>query len=113
MDKARRKELLQQYADRGPQTGVFAVRNNVTNEVWVGESKNIDKQQNGLWMRLRAGRCYEDTVQASWEKHGEAAFTYEILETVIEADPHRLQRVMPERAAAWRAQLGAGIIKGT
>ena len=55
MDKSRRKELMQQYADRGPQTGVFAVRNAATGEVWVGQSKNIDKQQNGLWARLRGG----------------------------------------------------------
>jgi hypothetical protein len=53
MDKARRKELLQQYADRGPQTGVFAVRNTATGETWVGASRNIDKQQNGL--RARCG----------------------------------------------------------
>jgi hypothetical protein len=113
MDKARRKELLQQYADRGPQTGVFAVRNTVTGETWVGESRNIDKQQNGLWARLRLGMNFEADVQASWAKHGEAAFSYEILETVNEADPHVLQRVMPERAAAWRGKLGAGTIKGT
>lgn len=112
MDKSRRKELMQQYADRGPQTGVFAVRNSATDEVWVGQSKNIDKQQNGLWARLRMGMNFEEDVQASWEKHGEAAFTYEILEAVTEADVHVLQRVMPERAAAWREKLGAGTIKG-
>ena len=112
MDKARRKELLQQYADRGPQTGVFAVRNTATGEMWVGTSRNIDKQQNGLWARLRMGMNFEEDVQASWAKHGEAAFTYEILEAVTEADVHVLQRVMPERAADWREKLGAGTIKG-
>ncbi len=113
MDKARRKELLQQYADRGPQTGVFAVRNTATGETWVGTSRNIDKQQNGLWARLRLRMNFEQDVQASWDKHGEAAFTYEVLETATEADPHALQRVLPERAVAWREQLGAGAIKGT
>ena len=55
---------------------------------------------------------FEEDVQASWEKHGEAAFTYEILEAVTEADVHVLQRVMPERSVAWREKLGAGTIKG-
>lgn len=112
MDKSRRKELMQQYAERGPQTGVFAVRNTASGEVWVGASHNIDKQQNGLWMRLRGGMCVNKDVQASWKKDGEAAFTYEVLEKVEEADPHVLERVLPERTTAWREQLGAGIVKG-
>ncbi len=113
MDKSRRKELMQQYADRGPQTGVFAVRNSATGEVWVGQSKNIDKQQNGLWARLRGGLCSDVTLQSSWKSHGGAVFSYEILEQVTEADPHVLQRVLPERTGAWRERLGAGSVKGT
>jgi hypothetical protein len=113
MDKSRRKELMQQYADRGPQTGVFAVRNSATGDVWVGQSRNIDKQQNGLWARLRGGLCSDRSLQESWKGHGEAAFSYEILEQVTEPDPHVLQRVLPERTSAWREQLGAGSVKGT
>lgn len=113
VDKARRKELLQQYADRDPPNGVFAVRNAVTGEVWVGHSRNLDKQKNGLWARLAGGMCVNKDVQASWAAHGETAFTYEILEQLTETDPHALQRLMPERAAAWLEQLQAGVVKGT
>jgi len=113
VDKSRRKELMQQYAERSPQTGVFAMRNAATGEVWVGQSKNIDKQQNGLWVRLRSGMCVDKSVQASWTRHGEAAFSYEILEHVSEPDPHVLERVLPERTAAWREQMAAGTVKGT
>lgn len=113
MDRSRRRELMEQYAERGPQTGVFAVRNAATGEVWVGQSKNVDKQQNGLWVRLRGGMCVNKDVQASWARHGESVFSYDVLENVTEADPHVLERVLPERAAAWREQLGAGVVKGT
>lgn len=113
IDKSRRKELMQQYAERGPQTGVFAVRNATTGEAWVGQSRNIDKQQNGLWMRLRGGMCVDQSLQASWTKHGEAAFSYEVLEAVADADPYVLERLLPERAQAWRQELGAGVVKGT
>jgi len=113
VDKARRKELLQQYADRDPPNGVFAVRNAVTGEVRVGHSRNLDKQKNGLWARLAGGMCVNKDVQASWAAHGEAAFTYEILEQLTETDPHALQRLMPERAAAWLEHLQAGVVKGT
>lgn len=113
VDKARRKELLQQYADRDPPNGVFAVRNCVTDEIWVGHSRNLDKQKNGLWTRLAGGMCVNKDVQASWVKHGEAAFSYEILEQLIETDPHAIQRLLPERASAWREHLRARVIRGT
>ena len=113
VDRSRRKELLQQFSERPPQNGVFALRNSVTGEAWVGVSRNLDTQKNGLWMRLTGRQLVNKDVQASWNKHGEASFSYSILERLTESDPHIIERLMPERAAAWRTQLGAGIIKGT
>jgi len=113
VDKARRKELLQEYQERPPQYGIFAVRNSKTGEVWVGASKNIDFQESGLWVRRRGKLRMIKVGQKSWNKHGEAKFSYSILERITETDPHVVERIMPERAAAWRAQLKAGVIKGT
>ena len=113
VDKSRRKELMQQYAERQPQTGVFAVRNSASGEAWVGVSKNLDVQKNGLWGRLASGMCFNKDVQASWTKHGEAAFSYEILERFTESDPHVVERLKIERAQHWRDKLGAGTVKGT
>ena len=113
VDKSRRAELLQQYATRAPPNGVFAVRNAKTGEAWVGHSKNIDKQQNGLWARLAGGMCFNKDVQASWNAHGADAFSYEILERFTEIDPHAIQRMLPERADEWRTELKAGTVKGT
>jgi hypothetical protein len=113
IDKSRRKELQQTFLERPPQNGVFAVRNAKTGDVWVGHSKNIDKQQNGLWARLAGGMCFNRDVQASWNAHGADAFSYDILERLTETDIHALQRMLPERADVWRAELKAGTVKGT
>jgi len=113
VDKARRKELLQQYAERAPQNGVFAVRNSASGEVWVGVSRNLDVQKNGLWGRLASGMCFNRDVQASWAKHGQAVFSYEILERFTESDPHVIELLRIERPAHWREALGAGTVKGT
>lgn len=113
MDKKRRQELQEQYANRKQPTGVFAVRNTKSGEVWVGHSKNLDVQKNGLWGRLASGMCFNQDVQASWKKHGETAFSYEILEHIEETDPHAIQRLLPERAQLWRDELKAGTVKGT
>ncbi len=114
VDNARRKELLRQYAeDRPPQDGVFALRNSATGETWVGVSRNLDAQKNGLWARLAGGRLSNVDVQASWKTSGEAAFSYDILERFTETDTHAIELLRMERAAHWRQELGAGTIKGT
>jgi hypothetical protein len=113
VDQERRRELLEEYANRPAQTGIFAVRNTKTGEVWVGASRNIDVQKNGLWARLKNKMLLEKDVQTSWNKHGEAKFSYSILERITESDPHIVERLLPERATNWRTQLRAGIIKGT
>lgn len=113
VDKSRRKELIQQYAEREPQTGVFALRNSASGDIWVGVSKNLDVQKNGLWGRLANGMCFNKDVQASWIKHGEAAFSYEVLERFTENDPHVIERLKILRTQHWRDKLKAGTVKGT
>jgi hypothetical protein len=113
MDKKRRKELQQAYAERKQPIGVFALRNSASGEVWVGASRNFDVQKNGLWVRLANGMSPNADVQTSWKKHGEAAFSYEILECIKDTDPHVIQRLLHERAAYWRKKLNAGTVKGT
>jgi hypothetical protein len=96
MDKKRRKELLQECAERQQPVGVFAVHNTASGEVWVGHSRNLDVQKNGLWVRLAGGMSPNADVQASWKEHGEAAFSYEILEHM---EPDRLRRNRLRRSA--------------
>jgi hypothetical protein len=112
IDKEQRYDLLEAYANRPGQNGIFAVRNTKTGEVWVGASRNLDAQKDGLWMRLSDKMLYEKDIQASWNKHGKGKFSYAILERIIETDPAMIERALPERAAVWRAQLNAGVIKG-
>ncbi len=110
VDKSRRKELLQQYAERKPSVGIFAVKCSATGEAWVGWSKALDKRKNSLWFQLRAGGGVGIGVvdlQPIWKAHGEDAFSYEILEELTEDNPHKLELLLDERAAHWRAKLDA------
>lgn len=113
VDKSRRKELLQQFSERPPQNGVFALRNTKTGDVWVGHTKNLDTQKNSLWGRLSGPPNSNQDVQASWKAHGADAFTYEILERFTETDPYVVERLRTERTAHWREELKAGTVKGT
>jgi hypothetical protein len=112
VDKSRREELLRQFSDRPPQNGIFALKNAVTGEAWVGVSRNLDTQINGLRVRLNSNQFMNKDVQASWNAHGEDAFSYEVIERFVETDPYVLELKRSERAAYWREQLNAGTVKG-
>lgn len=109
MDKQTRRDLLRDYKERKSAMGVFAVRCAPTGEVWTAGSRNIDAQQNSLWFGLRNGGHINRAMQASWTAHGEAAFTFEVLER-IEDDtmtPLGLADLLKARQRHWLEALGA------
>ena len=114
MDKQSRREALRQYKERTPAVGVFAVRCAATGEAWVAGSRNLDQQQNGVWFSFRHGGHPNRAAQAAWNAHGEAAFSFEPLETIETADltPLSIDARLKEAEQAWRERLGAGKLVG-
>jgi hypothetical protein len=55
---------------------------------------------------------YNKTMQAAWDKHGEAAFTFEVLEEITDENPSMIGLLMKEREAHWRTELNAGKAQG-
>jgi hypothetical protein len=111
MDKSRRKELIREYAERPPSVGIFAVKCAATGDAWVGWSKSLDKRQNGLWFSLRTGSLpAAPDLAGAWKVHGEAAFSYEVLEAIGEDNPHKLELLLDERTTHWRRELNGKAI---
>jgi len=107
MDSARKKDLIREYKERKRSAGIFAVRCAASGEVWVGPSRNLDKEQNSLWFQLRTGGHMNKALQAAWTSHGESAFAYEVLEEIVDDNPQLIGLLLKERDAKWREQLGA------
>ena len=109
MEKQRRREIVQAYKERKPQVGVFQVRCGATGETWVGASRALDTQQNGIWFGLRQGGYRSKTMQAAWKAHGEAAFELSVLERFEdqEAVAYVRDNWLKDRVAHWRETLGA------
>lgn len=80
MDKQARKDAVEEYRERAPAHGVFAVICRATGETWVGAGPNVDCRQNGLWAGLRFGGSPFPSLQSAWNAHGEDAFRYEELD---------------------------------
>jgi len=110
MDNARKKDLIRAFKEKPVPQGVFAVRCTPSGQVWVSASRNLERQQTSLWFGLKHGGHPNRALQAAWTAHGEAAFSYEILET-LEIDettaPYVVQTRLKDREAHWREALGA------
>lgn len=108
MTSSTRKAQIAAYKERPTLAGVFAVICEATGQVWVGQSRHIDTQQNGLWFALRQGSCPYRTLQAAWKTHGADAFRFEVLDRLPE-DLSELRRKdeLAKRAALWRVRLEA------
>lgn len=109
MDRQARKAATAAYKERKPAYGVYAVICRASGEAWVGESRHVDTQQNGLWFTLRLGSCRHRDLQSAWSEHGEDEFRFEELERLREDYPEigRLDELR-RRSALWRARLQAG-----
>lgn len=114
MDKQSRRQVVRDYKDRKVPMGIFAVRCAVTGQAWVGQSRNLAQQQNGIWFSLRQGGHPNATLRAAWAAHGETAFAFEILETLDGEGLGAYGRdtLLKERDAHWRATLGGTKIVG-
>jgi hypothetical protein len=111
MDKAERRAVSSAYKERPPAWGVYAVRCTVTGTQWVGMSRHLDTQQNGLWFALRMGSCLNKALQSAWAEAGEEGFVYEVLHQ-LPADTPSFRRtdLLKQQAQAWRETLGAGAV---
>ena len=108
MDRQARKAVVAAYKERKAANGVFAVVCRASGEAWVGQSRHLDAQQNGLWFTLRLGSSPFRSLQAAWAKHGQDEFRFEELERLREDFPTiGLKDELRRRQAIWTARLQA------
>ena len=107
MTNARRKDLVREYKVRKARPGIFAVRCLAEGAAWIGASRDVDSQQNGIWFQLRMGNHMNKALQQAWNRHGADAFRFEALEVVEDDNPEMIGLLLKDREAYWRAQEGA------
>lgn len=66
-------------------SGIFAVRCRLDGRIWVGSHPNLCAAKNSLWWFLRHEDNDNLELQEAWNRFGEAAFAFDILESF---DPH-------------------------
>ncbi len=108
MDRQARKAAIAEYKEREPAWGVFSVTCLATGEKWVGRSRHVDTEQNGLWFTLKLGTSVFPSLQNAWRQHGGDSFEFDELERLREdsLDFGRMDKLR-ERQDYWRARLRA------
>jgi hypothetical protein len=106
-----KRQARKEFKSKKTPTGVFAVRCAASGEAWVSASDHLDSTRNGLWFMLRNGLHPNKYLQSVWNVHGEAMFTYEVLETLDEEVlPLLVKHVLRERQKHWERELGTSIV---
>ncbi len=109
---SRRKDLVREYKEKKARPGIFAVRCAATGEAWIGSSRNLDTQKNGIWFQLRSGSYVNVELLAAWKADGEDAFSFDEIEAVEDDNPQMVDLLLKDRAAHWREKLGAKKLVG-
>jgi group I intron endonuclease len=76
-------------------SGIYRILNTENGKCYVGSATNLQKRKSEHFRRLRGGIHVNARLQSSWNKHGEMAFEFSILELV---DDHTL---LVEREQFW------------
>ena len=62
--------------------GIYKIINVVNNKFYIGSAVNFSRRKTRHFSELRTGKHNNRYLQASWDKHGEAAFVFVVVEEV-------------------------------
>jgi len=75
-----KKQLKKQYLQTARPMGVFLIRNNVNDRVFLGVSLNLAGIINRHKFQLKNGNHPNKELQADWNKFGSSNFAFEIVD---------------------------------
>lgn len=80
LDKARKKELTDQYKQMKKPMGIFIIRCNVNNKCYIQATPDLKGVMNGALVRLQGNFHPYKELLKEWNEYGADNFTMEILE---------------------------------
>lgn len=101
-----RKAALRAYKERKVRPGIYGIRLKATGRTWPGSANDLDATRNGQWGTLNDGRHLVKDLQEAWNRLGEEAFEYVILEVLDEIEsPLVRKETLKAKRAEWAARL--------
>jgi len=102
----RKKELKQLYKEIPIKAGVFQIKNNKNQKIFIGSTRNL-KTLNGVKLMLETGSHSNKELQEQWSQFGNAVFTIEVLEILKKSDDpyYNEKEALRELEDKWLDQL--------
>ncbi len=111
MKREDRRAAITAYKERKPPAGVYAIRCKPTGQCWVGSARDLGTIENRHRFGLSHGGHPNRGLQAAWQEHGAANFTFERVETFAEdMKDYVRDQALKDRLAFWKAELSAEAI---
>jgi hypothetical protein len=83
-------------------SGVYAITNLKTSEVYIGSSKNVESRFYNHKSALNAGRHHSCKLQQDWDEYGKSSFSFDLLQEVIELiDLAEIEQRLIHEYKAW------------
>ena len=67
-------------------TGIYEIKNIITNCRYIGSAQNFNRRKSGHFSLLRRGKHYNIHLQRAFDKYGEGNFIFNVLENCSEED---------------------------
>lgn len=87
MNTERKKQLSWEYKNRKPEMGVISFCCVVTNERFLGSSRDTQADLNSNSFKLTSGRHPNKRLQELWNQHGKKGFELSVLQCLEYEDP--------------------------
>lgn len=86
------------------QAGIYLIKNKMTGECYVGQSKDIRKRWQSHLAHLRQRRHNNDGMQCAYDEYGPNIFEFEIIERVG-CKQNNLRNILLDRERYWMKKL--------
>jgi hypothetical protein len=86
MDTSKRKNLKNAYKDKTVIGGVYCIRCDGNNHVWIKSTTNMEGQRNRFEFARSTNSCPEPGLRTEWLQYGASSFTFSVLEQLVKKD---------------------------
>ena len=81
-----RKDLINEYKQRKPRMGIFAIRNTANGKLYISRANDLDRIWNAEQFKLDAGGHSNRDLQADWNEFGSKHFSFEVIHELKYSD---------------------------
>lgn len=82
----RKKELKQQFKETPIEAGIYQIKNEKNNKVFIGSTRNLKSLNGKKFMLETNGFTPNKQLQIDWNQYGKEAFSFTILEKLKKKD---------------------------